>query len=167
MRVTFINKFPEKSEVTLALNRHLEGMTLSRHHVFSTYNKYQNEDPNKIAGNVLLDRLVTGDLEQTQYIGLDAELEFYHAFKAKLQLVPALDCGDHTDFIGMWEGKLIRFDVTTNLNKKKPQDYSYFENHIVVVYDAQSRSFEYYYAENGKFETVKTVNECIANTCKV
>lgn len=60
MSVTFINKFPEKSEVTLALNRHLDSMTLSRHHVFSTYNKYHNECPNKMAGDVLLDRFCNG-----------------------------------------------------------------------------------------------------------
>ena len=155
MSAMFINEFPKKSEVTLTLNRHLENMTLSRHHVFATYNKYQNENPNKIAGNVLLDRLNNGDVEQTQYIGLDAELEFYHAFKDKFQLVPALDCGDHTDFVGLWEGKLIRFDVTTNINKKRPEDYTRHNNHIVAVWDDQQCSCEYYYVKDGQFVTVE------------
>ena len=159
MSVTFIDKLPKKSEVTLMFDRYFEGMELTRHHVFSTYNKYQNSDAKTIADNVLCNRLKDGDVEVAQYVGLVAELEFYHAFRDKLHLVPALDCGDHTDFVGIRGGKLIRFDVTINLSKKNPKDYTHMDNHIVAVWDGQNHSCEYYYVKDGRFEVVNATTD--------
>ena len=151
MSATFIDKFPKTSEVTRMLEWYFDGMILSRHHVFSTYNKYENQDPQKCARKVLKDRLSEGDVELLQVFGLDAELEFYHLFREELQLVPALDCGDHTDFVGMLDGKLIRFDVTTNVSSKQKhwKNYIRYKNQVVVEWDVDNNSWSYYKADKG------------------
>ena len=92
MSVTFMDKFPENSEVTRMFDHCYDGMILSRHHVFSTYNKCVTQNPQKCAGSTLTKRLNEGDVDLMQVFGLDAELEFYNAFRDKLQLVPTLDC---------------------------------------------------------------------------
>ena len=56
---------------------------------------------------------------QVAYVGLCAELAFYHRFKETMRLVPALDSGDHVDFVGVLKDKRIKIDVTTSLESKK------------------------------------------------
>ena len=154
MSTVFLNELPKKSKTAFIIEQKVEGMVSSRHHIFSSYHKFKDRNPREIADNVLMSRFKKGDLDQSQVIGVDAELAFYHEFKDELNLVPALDCGDHTDFVGMWEGKLIRFDITTNLSYKKPEDYIYKEYHIVAVWDNQNNDCEYYYVEDGAFKLV-------------
>ena len=151
MSATFIDKFPKTSEVTQMLERYFDGMILSRHHVFSTYNKYEKQNPQKKAGKILTKRLGEGDVELLQVIGLDAELEFYHLFKREHHLVPSLDCGDHTDFVGMLNGQLTRFDVTTNVSSKQKywKDYLRYENQVVVEWVVDNNSWMYYKADKG------------------
>ena len=151
MSVTFKDKLPRESEVTRMFERYFDGMILSRYHVFSTYNKYAKQNPQKKAGKILTKRLGGGDVELLQVIGLDAELEFYHTFKGKYQLVPSLDCGDHTDFVGMLNGQLTRFDVTTNVSSKQKhwKNYIRYNNQVVVEWDEDNNSWLHYKADNG------------------
>jgi hypothetical protein len=149
MNAAFMYDFPKDSEVTRMLDHYYDGMILSRHHVFSTYNKYESQDPQKCAGNILTKRLNDGDVDLLQVFGLDAELEFYNAFKKNLQLVPTLDCGDHTDFVGMLNGQLTRFDVTTNVSSKQKywKDYLRYENQVVVEWVVDNNDWMYYKAD--------------------
>jgi hypothetical protein len=151
MSVEFYSSLPTTSRASLLEgNNQLEEMVLARHHVFAAYNK----DGRDCADHALITRL-RGELTVRQCDGIDAELDFYESFRHDFDLVPALDCGDHVDFVGVWEGNLLRFDVTTNLGCKKVEDYTKFENHIVAVWNGQSRSWDYFCAGDGKFVPVK------------
>ena len=91
-----------------------DGMTLARHHVFSAYNYAESRglDSFKFADKAI-DVQYKGDrIDLLGGMGVGVELLFYRRFKKKLTLIPALDCGDHTDFAGFLNGKLIRIDVT-------------------------------------------------------
>lgn len=55
--------------------------------------------------------------------GLLAELIFYHKYQKEFSLEPLLDAGVKADYGGMREGKLVNFDVTTNLSFKNMDDY--------------------------------------------
>ena len=156
MSVTFIDKLPKDSEVTRMFDHCYGGMILSRHHVFSTYNKYENDTPQEYAGNILTKRLNDGCVEIMQVLGLDAELEFYHLFREKLQLVPTLDCGDHTDFVGMLDEKLTRFDVTTNISFKQKywKNYLHYQNQVVVEWSVDNKSWSYYNADKDSSKLV-------------
>ena len=57
------------------------------------------------------------DWDDKPKIGLVSEILFYHIYHKEMDLVWALDCTDHTDFVSItnqW-----RIDVTTNLLKKR------------------------------------------------
>ena len=126
------------------LEKHyLDGIVLTRHHVYSTYNK--NNDM-AVAGKVLDSRVVDNDIDYLQCTGIDVELRFYHTFRPLFDLVPALDCGDHTDFVGVWKGKLVRFDVTSNASKKKDSLSNYLmrSNHIIVEWDKTKKRWRFF-----------------------
>ena len=69
----------------------------------------------------------SGTLSHHACLGLKAELTFYEQHQKEFQLVVAGDVGDHTDFAGQVDGRIIRFDVTTNLDVKKLDDYEPFQ----------------------------------------
>lgn len=89
-----------------------------RHHVFSTYNKYDID----IAYACLFK--YEDKLDLKAMTGLVAELEFYHKYKKELTLDLSLDAGNKCDFIGNIEGQNnCRIDVTTNIDYKHLSEY--------------------------------------------
>lgn len=89
-----------------------------RHHVFSTYNKYDLD----IAYACLFK--YEDKLGLKAITGLVAELEFYHRYKKELTLDLSLDAGNKCDFIGNIEGENnCRIDVTTNIDFKQLDEY--------------------------------------------
>ena len=157
MSVEFYNDLPNIPEKDPLETQFLDGMLLSRHHIFAVYNKYGDV---KKAGSVLDSCLEKRDIEFKQYHGLDAELQFYHAFKTKMNLVPALDCGDNTDFVGNIKGQLVRFDVTTNLSNKADRWklYSQYKYHLLALWDFQNNHCSFFVADKGqqcKFRKVR------------
>lgn len=157
MSVEFFDKLPSKSQYDVFETEETEhffsGMTLTRHHIFAICNQSNYEDA--------LDRLnqhfVDGGLKKEQYIGLCAELRFYADFKTKLNLVPALDCGDHADFVGFFKGHFIRFDVTTNLSTKSKQDYTKFKDQMIAVWSDTDKIWSYYIPDSHAGEGFKKV----------
>lgn len=95
--IDFLSKY-DPYELTV-----YDGMTLARHHVFSAYNKAERENGNGVssADHALLHQYKGDRVDANSAMGVDIELKFYHRFRRSLQLVPALDCGDHTDFVGI------------------------------------------------------------------
>lgn len=132
--IDFLSKY-DPYELTV-----YDGMTLARHHVFSAYNKAERENGNGVssADHALLHQYKGDRVDTNSAMGVDIELRFYHRFRKSLQLVPALDCGDHTDFAGMMEGKLVRFDVAKNRHNKQPADYT-LQNQYVVEWSNAGR----------------------------
>lgn len=148
---------PETSGIDTLEVHYLEGMQLSRHHIFSHYNKYGNF---YAAGKIADSRFVDGDIDISHNIGLSAELQFYHQFKARFNLVPSLDCGDNTDFVGEIKGHLVRFDVTTNLGYKHDdwEKYTKYKYHLIVLWDEKDNKWSCFVADKtsrGKFKKVK------------
>ncbi len=152
MDTIFMSRLPIASESGLVRNPS-QDMLLARHHVFSTYNKYGKEK----AEERLLYRHSKDELSDNQGIGLDAELQFYDAFKRKLNLVPTLDCGDHVDFVSGWNGELYRIDVTTNLFSKKIENYINAENHVVAVWNGKCKPCKFFCVRNNHFEIDETL----------
>ena len=138
-----------------------DGMTLARHHVFSSYNlahrKGQNEKSS--AEHALVESYKYGRVDLHGGKGIGVEILFLVRFGEKLNLIPALDCGDHTDFVGEWKGKMFRFDVTTQLNAKNPEDFS-GRNQIVVVYDCESKKECWRFYTVVKGNKFKMIKEC-------
>jgi hypothetical protein len=60
------------------------------------------------------------------YVGLKAELEFYHKHRHQFSLTVAGDMGEHADFSGQMGRSSVRFDVTTNLRFKQLATYEKF-----------------------------------------
>ena len=76
----------------------------------------------------LLSQAQGHDWDDNSKAGLVSEMLFYHKFREEMDLVWALDCGDHTDFVSIrnkW-----RIDVTGSLWHKRyePGKESYPEN---------------------------------------
>ena len=90
---------------------------------------------------------------------------FYHRFKDLLSLVPTLDCGDHTDFVGLVNGKLIRLDVTTKLETKHPEDYRR-KYHYIVVYDTDSPMEEWKFFILGKDDKFELAKDDVVGKCQ-
>lgn len=71
-----------------------------------------------------------------------AEVAFFEQYKDSLGLKVAKDVGDHTDFVGMMDGKLVSIDVTTNIGVKKKEEYSPFleagEEYRIACFNGQS-----------------------------
>lgn len=68
------------------------------------------------------------------YVGLKAELCFYDRNKDTLALTPSLDYGIKCDFSGAFDGRICRFDVTTNLNCKHLKDYESIQSKTSIPY---------------------------------
>ena len=139
-----------------------DGMTLARHHVFSSYNLAHRKGRNEkeSAEHALYESYKYGRVDLYGGKGIGVEILFFVRFGKKLNLVPALDCGDHTDFVGVWKGNMSRFDVTAQLNTKRPEDFS-DDNQIVVVYDCESKKecWRFYaVAKNRKFKLIKVLS---------
>lgn len=121
------------------------GMLLSRHHVFSSY----HENGYQVAADVCHKRFIGGDLDECGYVGLCAELAFYHRFKETMRLVPALDSGDHVDFVGVLKDKRIKIDVTTSLESKKRiwQHFASDNAHLIAVVNEAKNWCRFYQAD--------------------
>lgn len=111
--------------------------------MFSTYHKY---------GLTVAERVLDAKADvigRCGSVGLKAELQFYHANKDSMQLVPTLDCGDKTDFVGSYRNRFVRIDVTTNVNYKHITDFDKpIENHnalyrVAVVNPATGKLEEF------------------------
>lgn len=55
--------------------------------------------------------------------GLKGEIIFFDKYYNELKLEALLDAGIKADFAGIENGKMVNFDVTTNLNYKNAEDY--------------------------------------------
>lgn len=103
--------------------------------IFSTHNK----DPARARTYLETYRDALG---AKGYAGLNAELTFFERFRSDLQLVPALDAGDATDFSAVIDGKMYRIDVTTNLDYKQLGSYEPLQArgqaYKIAVYDGNS-----------------------------
>lgn len=154
--IDFLSKY-DPYELTV-----YDGMTLTRHHVFSAYNKAEREDGDSVlsADHALLHQYKGVRVDTNSAMGVDIELKFYHRFRRSLQLVPALDCGDHTDFVGIAKGKLVRFDVTKNRNNKRAADYT-LRNQYVVEWSNEGRreKWEFYRVTPTRFMLERVVPE--------
>ncbi len=67
------------------------------------------------------------NLSPQDYSGLLSEIIFLEFHSDDMDLSPTLDCGDHCDFRGSYEQKNARFDVTSNLDYKKLEDFEPFQ----------------------------------------
>lgn len=137
-----------------------DGMILARHHVFSAYNKAmrENGDGMELAGKALAYQHDGNRIDTNPAKGVDVETRFYHRFRNSLNLVPALDCGDHTDFVGLVDGQLTRYDVTANLQNKTESDYV-LSNQYVVEWSNQGKQekWHFYRVVDGKFVFNRTI----------
>lgn len=110
----------------------------ARAHVFSTYTKRGYASALK-----LLSQKYAKELSRNCHVGLQAELYFYHAERERLDLVPALDCGDATDFSGIIDRQHARIDVTTNPKFKSLLNYEKYAHkgdpYYIAVYDMKYR----------------------------
>lgn len=150
--VEFLDKLPVRPKDDLLVHQ-LEGIVRTRHHVFAAFNKY-GVDVSKWANDT---HFKSGDISESQAIGVDYEIIFYNSFRETLNLVPALDCGDHTDFVGFFKGHYLRIDVTGNIHEKQSSwsDYCKYIDHIVAVYDEASTEWSYYIPDEVKKCLVK------------
>jgi hypothetical protein len=64
-----------------------------------------------------------GELDQSHYIGMLAELRFLAGNERRFALTPCLDVGDGADFTGSVDGQHCRIDVTTNIDYKNLKKY--------------------------------------------
>ena len=144
MSVKFYDKLPVRSSIDEEEIHYLEGMTLVRHHVFAAYNKTQSYH---CAQHIIDKRFIKGNINKKQDVGIDLELMFYHDFKSKLDLIPALDCGDKVDFAGQIGGRMIRIDVTYNKKDKDFMSYLKYKNHFVVEFDSEKRQWVWFVAD--------------------
>lgn len=157
MNKILLNNLPNRTKKEPIDTHFLNGMQVSRYHLFCQYNKYGNLS---WADDAIDKHFKNNDIEDKQSLGLSAELQFYYQFKDKAGLIPTLDCGDNTDFIGILKGHLIRFDVTTNLSLKKQywDRYLRFKNHVIVVWNKEENSWSFWVArkdKNGEFRKVR------------
>lgn len=70
----------------------------------------------------------SGHLDDNGRKGLLAEVAFYEQYGRDLRLTVAADVGDHADFVGYYNGSMVRIDVTTNLSVKNIEEYAPFIN---------------------------------------
>lgn len=77
-----------------------------------------------------------GDIGPQVYHGLLGELIFNQEKQGEFKLLPTLDCGDHVDFTGKYNNEDARFDVTTNIDYKKLEDYEPFQKQGAQYYIA-------------------------------
>ena len=108
----------------------IELFTKVRRIIFSTYHSKEK------GPNFAFEYLETykKSLDVRSYVGLKAELNFYHKNRRELKLTLAADVGDHTDFTGIMAGEQIRFDVTTNPDYKTLKDYEPLQKDVEAKY---------------------------------
>lgn len=97
----------------------------SRRAVFSIYHKRGFDEALRYLENVVKRQLI-----RPAYVGLKEELYFYNSNFDAFKLTVSADVGDHSDFSGVYRGKASRFDVTTNIDYKKLDDYSPFQKGV-------------------------------------
>lgn len=143
-----------------------DGMTLTRHHVFSAYNYAESRarDAFKAAGKAIEFQYKGDRIDSLGGMGVGVELLFYRRFKSKLSLIPTLDCGDHTDFAGSLNGQLIRIDVTTRLELKNVDNYKR-PCHYIALYDIESRKERWKFYVRDRKGTFKMVKDITARSC--
>ncbi len=80
------------------------------------------------------------------YTGLLCELIFLRDKGKDFCLIPTLDCGDHCDFSGRYNGAIARFDVTSSLKYKELNSYSKFQKqgnpYYIVLIDPTSKKID-------------------------
>lgn len=146
MSINFIDKLPVSSKSNDEVLHFLGGITGTRRHAFATYNKYGlNVGDKKVKEHYL-----HGDINEAQYIGVDLELKFYNDYKMKLDLVPALDCGDKVDFVGCIKGRLVRIDVTSKKSLKDYKAYLMHKFHFVVEWNKITKRWAWFIADRNK-----------------
>ena len=105
-------------------------------------------------------------LDESLLKRLEAHAVFFASYKYALNIVPALSCGDLCDFIGEHNGELVRYRVLESTE-------GYFENerpvlaelsksfkYMVALYDATTRSFEFYDWDHWKlFDDIPDLDE--------
>ena len=151
----WIRRMFEKKELSV-----YDEMTLTRHHVFAAYNLAVRNgcDGKEAAERVLVEAYKYGRVDSNAALGVGVEILFFDRFRDEFCLAPALDCGDHADFIGLVDNCIIRFDVTTQLAAKNSLNYC-GRDQEVVVYDCESKkeTWRFYSAwENKSFEIKST-----------
>lgn len=81
-----------------------------------------------------------------EYTGLLSELIFLEIHLDEMDLSPTLDYGDHCDFRGMYQETQARFDVTSNLNFKKLEDFEPFQKkgkpYYIVLIDISNKKVD-------------------------
>ena len=162
MSITFIQDLPRRSSDTIPEISSSDEMLMARHHAFSTCHKCGKEAANQ----VILFRHNKQEISDHQCIGVDTELRFYDEFREKIRLVPALDCGDHTDYVGEWKNMMIRIDVTTNLKYKKVSEYAEDENHLIVLWNIQEQFGESFHVKEEEYRPHPLLRKVSSNGTK-
>jgi predicted nucleic-acid-binding Zn-ribbon protein len=90
-----------------------------RRYVFATYEKH--------GFDAALDVVKKSKALPNVKAGLNGELLFYDKYFDELKPEPLLDAGVKADFAGIRKGRMINFDVTTNL------DYKNIDNYVEVI----------------------------------
>lgn len=92
--------------------------------ILSEYNKAISQSGNLDRTMDKLDEWLIGyrdrsAIDSKGYVGLSRELHFYHNNRNELRLTPALDAGDHCDFVGADQrNRTVRIDVTSDVGYK-------------------------------------------------
>lgn len=85
---------------------------------------------------------IKGKLYNQAYAGLKAELDFYMNYDKDFNLTVAGDYGDKTDFVGFYNGRNCRIDVTTNVKFKELKSYESFQKngkkYFIALMDAKN-----------------------------
>lgn len=115
-----------------------------RRHLFGVYEKYGDLDR---AFEILDDRY--RELHPNQKAGLKGELLFYHEYKDSFRLETLLDVGVKADFTGLKNSVPTNFDVTTNMDYKKINDYvnciqKRGKKYEIVLVDLKKQNIEFF-----------------------
>lgn len=154
--IVFLDRLPTIIKADTFEKHVMDDMLCVRHFVFATYLKYGYAAADAVLNSKYHDHVVGED----HCKGLDFELRFYHDFRDKLDLVPALDSGDHVDFVGILNGRLLRFDVTSNVSCKTShwREYVKHKGHFVVTWIPGDDEWDFYYPD-AKSRTLLPVKE--------
>lgn len=82
---------------------------------------------------------------------LYAQMLFYIRFRYLLKLVPALSCGDMTDFVGESDGQIVRYLILIETKNYVEHIFPYLQkrkvfgfNYKIAVFDILLREFQFY-----------------------
>lgn len=123
---------------------------------FSLYHKSGKGYP--AAHDFLLSQ--EGKLSRSAFVGLRAELEFYHNHREEFDLTAAGDFGDHCDFTANIDQKNFRVDVTTNFDYKKYEDYEPF------IEDGAFYQIAIVDSDNYELEDLVNINFPVCEECE-